>query len=317
MKILFVCSGNSSNKISPIVKAQGDSLLEHKIDLEYFPLIGKGIKGYIKNIFLLRRYLKESKFDLIHAHYGHCGIISHLARTNEKLLVSFMGNDLKGDVNKNNTIKFFSRILVGLNKYFAKYKFDTNIVKSEELKNILPVNTKATILPNGVNLGVFKNQLRDISCNKKIVLFASDPGRPEKNFPLAKAAFDKISKENSNIELLTVYGKTQNELNVFYNKADCLLLTSIHEGSPNVIKEAMACCLPIVTTDVGDVKYILGETPGTFISSYSADDVALKLKSALEFSKPTKGRERIIEMELDSTNVALKLIEIYSATIKK
>jgi len=44
--------------------------------------------------------------------------------------------------------------------------------------------------------------------------------------------------------------------------ADVLLNPSYHEGSPNVVKEAMACGLPVVAADCGDVrKRLAGCTP--------------------------------------------------------
>jgi teichuronic acid biosynthesis glycosyltransferase TuaC len=88
-----------------------------------------------------------------------------------------------------------------------------------------------------------------------------------------------------------------------------VLLTSLWEGSPNVIKEAMACNTPIVSTDVGDVKEIIGKTEGCFITSFDPEDVSDKIKKALEFGKRTTGREDI--KHLESGVVAKRIIAIY------
>ena len=103
----------------------------------------------------------------------------------------------------------------------------------------------------------------------------------------------------------------QEKLNLYYNAVDCLIPTSKYEGSPNVIKEAMACNCPIVSTDVGDVKWVIGETEGCYICSFEPEDVAEKIQKALNFGKRTNGRQRIMDLGLDSGSVAEKLHSLY------
>lgn len=100
-----------------------------------------------------------------------------------------------------------------------------------------------------------------------------------------------------------------------HNAADVVLLTSLWEGSPNAIKEAMACNCPVVSTDVGDVREVIGNTEGCYISSFEPRDVAKKIQMALDFSKRTNGKQSIIELGLDSKTVANKIINIYTKVI--
>ena len=91
-------------------------------------------------------------------------------------------------------------------------------------------------------------------------------------------------------------------------------MTSFSEGSPNVIKEAMACNCPIVSTDVGDVREVFGETEGCYISCPDSFKVAEEIKKALEFAntkRRTNGRQRIIDLGLDSESVAGRIVEVY------
>jgi glycosyltransferase involved in cell wall biosynthesis len=94
-------------------------------------------------------------------------------------------------------------------------------------------------------------------------------------------------------------------------------MTSHREGSPVIIKEAMACGTPIVSVDVGDVKEVLADVDGCFISTYDANNIATHLKQALKYDGKTNGPQSIIEKELSNELVVKKIIEIYNNALKK
>lgn len=319
MKVLFVSSGNAKEGISPIIRNQADSLKKNGIEIEHFPIQGKGIAGYLKNIKPLKDYLKCKNFQIIHAHYGLCGIIAQLIRTKEKLIVSFMGDDLIGSINQKGNYSFMGNFLTSLNKLFIS-SYDYVIVKSQQMAEGLKT-AKLQIIPNGVDLKLFvpidkfdAKQKINFDPEKKIIIFVTNPERPEKNYILAKKSISALNRKD--IVLLPVYNIAQDELKYYYSAADLLLMTSLHEGSPNVIKEAMACNCPIVSTDVGDVSDIIGNTEGCFISSYNPEEIAHLINLALVFSDKngrTDGRQRIIDLQLDSDTVAQKIISIYQS----
>ena len=98
------------------------------------------------------------------------------------------------------------------------------------------------------------------------------------------------------------------------NNVDMLLVTSLKETGPLVVKEAMACNLPVVSTDVGDVKWLFGNEPGYYVTSFDPKVVAEKIKLAVEFKEKyekTNGRERILALGLDSETIAKKIISLY------
>jgi len=306
MKVLFVSSGNSEFGISPIIKNQGESLRKNGIDLDYFTIKGKGIKGYLKNIAILKKYLKTHHYDIIHAHYSFSAMVASLAGA-APLIVSFMGSDVQANI--------FWKLMIRL---FSNVSWCKTIVKSSRMKNDIGISN-VVVIPNGVDLGRFKVIEKDVAKrkigynNKRHIIFVSDPDRYEKNYQLAKSSFDLLKHDN--IELDTIYNIINDLMPYYYCGADLLLLTSLWEGSPNVIKEAMACNLPIVSTDVGDVKEIIGDTEGCFICSYDPKDVAEKIKMALEFGKRTNGRERIKKLDLDSDSIAKKIIIVYEEVV--
>ncbi|MCK4763591.1 MAG: glycosyltransferase family 4 protein [Candidatus Aminicenantes bacterium] len=321
MKVLFVSSTRSAGEISPIIKNQGESLRKEGIEIDYFPIKGRGARGYLQTIPALKRRLREERYDMVHAHYGLCGIAAYLAGGKANLIVSFMGDDLIGNIRQDGSYTFWGKLLVYINKLFARRAYSAIIVKSRQMKEILgavPVNV--SVLPNGVDFDRFfpmdKQEAREklaIETRKRIILFAAAPDRPRKNYKLARSAVELL--KDSSCQLSVVNGLSLEEMNYYYNLADVFVLTAFHEGSPNVIKEAMACNCPVVSTDIGDVKEIIGASEGCYITSFDAVDVSEKLRSALSFGKRTAGREHI--RHLESRVTARRLIKIYEAVLSK
>ncbi|MCD4674408.1 MAG: glycosyltransferase [Desulfobacula sp.] len=306
MKVLFVSSGNSVFGISPIISNQKDSLVGKGLEIQNFLIEGKGISGYLKAVFKLRKYLKNGEFDVIHAHYSFSGFVASLAGC-QPLVVSLMGSDTKRGALMKSVIKSFNSLF-----------WSACIVKSRQMKVDIGI-TKAHIMPNGVDFQKFyevpKEEAREklkYKLSNKYILFASDPVRPEKNFILAESAIHMLKRKD--IEVHYIKNIPNEELVWHYGASDITLLTSIREGSPNVIKEAMACNCPIVATNVGDVKEIIGKTEGCYVTSFDENDVAEKLDLALNFGKKTQGRKGI--ENLRSEIIADKLNTIYQQIIK-
>lgn len=310
MKILFVNSGNAKTGISTIILNQGQSLTQKNIDIEYFKINGKGLLNYIYHIFKLGKYLKKKCFDLIHAHYSLSGITASLARA-KPLVVSLMGSDVKEF--------WWSRLLI---RIFKPLFWSACIVKTKDMADNLKVKN-LQIIPNGVNMEHFVPIERNYAYeklgwipDKKHLLFPASPDRPEKNVQLLYNCLEFIKGKNI-IELHFFEDIPHNQTNLFYNAADLVVMTSLWEGSPNVIKEAMACNCPIVSTDVGDVRWVFGNTDGCYITSYQPEDVAEAILKALCFGKRTTGRERIKQLEIDSESVANKIIAVYNKVLSR
>jgi teichuronic acid biosynthesis glycosyltransferase TuaC len=314
MKILFVSSGNSASGISPIVSNQGHSLVNAGCTVDFFLIKGKGVKGYLGNIKPLKKKIIEGHYDIVHAHYSLSAYVAGLAGA-KPLVVSLMGSDVKGGKSGRAFLKFFSRI----------FNWQALIVKSHDLRQSLGKLKSTYVLPNGVDTARFIPLDRLQCCNKLgwdinniNILFAASPERQEKNFPLTSKAVNRL---NASEIVLHVLGDVPHcELVYWYNAADVVLLSSLWEGSPNVIKEAMACNRPIVATDVGDIRWLSGNEPGHFISGFSSEEFAGKLKLAIDFSREhgfTNGRQRLLDLGLDSATVAGKIMEIYKIAAKE
>lgn len=291
--------------------AQGDSLKKKGITVDFYPVQGKGVIGYLRNITSLKFKIKDFQPDLIHAHYSLSGFLVSLC-TSKPIVVSIMGSFPR------KTLKFYAV------KFFSNYIWQTTIVKSVRTKDQLGLQD-VKVLPNGVDLSVFypmdkwtsRKELGLIQdVNIKYVLFAADSNRVEKNFTLASLAVEALKSEN--VKLLTVSYVEQATLSKYLSAVDVLILTSIKEGSPNIIKEAMACNCPIVTSNVGDVVRTIGNTIGCkIINWYNYLDYRDALSDLLSDNTRTFGRERIIELELDSSLVADSLVSLYNDSISE
>lgn len=322
MKVLFVSSGNSTNAdVAPFIKAQGESLQSLGIDIQYFKILGKGISGYLKAVSKLRKYLKKNPTDIIHAHYTLSGWSAVLTFPRQPVVLSLMGDDAYGEYVGVKKINYFSRFLT-FSTYLIQPFVKAIICKSKYIESFVYLKNKSYIIPNGINLNKIKNSDHDfkdelsLDPQKKHILFLGNTKSRRKNFMLAKSAVNVINSEE--VALLSPYPVSHNQVFKYLNSVDVFVLTSFMEGSPNVIKEAMSCNCPIVSTDVGDVKWILGDTEGCFIAAFDPYDFAKKILLALEFAKNigrTKGKERILELDLNVENVAKKIMIVYKKVL--
>ncbi|WP_294142904.1 glycosyltransferase [uncultured Sanguibacteroides sp.] len=311
MRVLFVCSGNTKEGISPIIKNQANSLEKEGCKIEYYTIKGKGLWGYLKNVLPLRRFFKQNDVDIVHAHYSLSAFAASLAGA-KPLIVSLMGSDVQAGY----CYKFIIRIFAFL------FSWKVIIVKSEDMKEMLGVR-RALVIPNGVDLERFK-PLDKIECqkrlgwniNKKHLLFAANPGRYEKNYSLVESAIDIINDANIQIHFLKNIPNAETPF--WYNAADVVILTSLWEGSPNAIKEAMACCRPIVVTKVGDVEWLLEKENGCFLIDFDISICTRQINEAIAFSQKngkTNGRRRINMLGLDSKSVAEEIECIYKSML--
>jgi glycosyltransferase involved in cell wall biosynthesis len=304
MKVLFVASGNNK-KVSPFVLDQARALESSGIEIDFYLIKGNGIFGYLKNFKSFKKKINSFNPDIIHAHYGLSGLLTVL-QNKVPTIVTFHGSD----INKKKS-RFFSNIAI-------KFSADSIFV-SKNLADM--VNAKnPNIIPCGVDLDVFypMNNLKvrqklNFDIEKKYILFSSFFENSVKNYPLAKEAISLLS--NQTVELLELKGFSRDQVSELMNAVDLVLMTSQTEGSPQFIKEAMACNTPIVSVDVGDVKDIIGTIKGCFIAEYNAQSVANKIGMALNFAKKTTGREYI--NNYDNKTIAKKVIDVYKLVLNE
>lgn len=304
MKVLIVANKNSGS-FSSFVIEQGSSIAYEGAEVEYFGVIGKGWTGYLSCRKKLIKKIEECKPDLIHAHYGLCGLLANLQRK-VPVVTTFHGCDVQSTT----MLRCLSRLAMFLSKY--------NIFVLKSMPNRAGYKKKNySVVSCGVDLSVLKpmdmmeaRKLLNWSTKDIHVLFAGSFDNQVKNPLWAK----KCIALAGNYKLVELKGYKRSEVNLLMNACNLLLVTSIREGSPQVVKEAMACNRPIVSTDVGDVKFVLGETKGCYITSRDEADCVDQIRKAIQFSmkySQTDGRDRIIDLGLDIHEIAKKIICLY------
>jgi glycosyltransferase involved in cell wall biosynthesis len=235
------------------------------------------------------------------------------------VLVSFCGTDLLGG-ETHGVLKRFAVRYGALASRRAAGRAAGIIVKSRNLFHALPREidrSRVWIVPNGVDVSRFRPLDRE-ECRRRLgwdperphVLFPAPPARPEKRFPLAEASVALLNGTSSSAELHALAGVPHEDVPIWINAASVVLLTSSHEGSPNAVKEALACNVPVVSVDVGDVGERIEGIDGCFLAAPTPDDLAEKLERALSRPEPIAGRERMAELSLN--RVAARLRDIYA-----
>lgn len=303
------------------VKGQVDSIRKEgvDVDVEYVNAID-GRMAFPRSAIRIFKHSFLNNFDLIHAHYGTSGIISRL-QWRKPVVVSYLGSDILGNPKSNEYGKTAPSQLVALSGRTSSLFMNAVIVKSRELRNKIPKKDNVFVVPNGVDFNLFRPMDQKVArkelgldLRKKYVFFPSNATWPRKQYSMAVKSVRILQKGGMPVELVTIYGKPQAQIPLYMNACDAMVMTSLWEGSPNVVKESMACNLPVVSVDVGDVAEVIGGCDGCAIVPRQANLIAAQLKNILEPPFRTQGRDHIRHLEIQQ--VARRIIGIYRKVLR-
>jgi teichuronic acid biosynthesis glycosyltransferase TuaC len=287
-----------------------------EVDLMVVNRAERGMGSYFTMGAALRKHIGQFKPDVVHVMYG--GVMAERvtsAVTERPVLVSYCGSDLLGERLSGVLRRIVSECGV-LASHIAAKRAVGIIVKSRNLEAALPVSvnrSKVRIIPNGIDLERF-SPLDQIDCRKKLgwslnkfhVLFPANAGDPVKRPFLAQAAIETANRSGLNAEMHQLRGVPHEEVSVWLNASDVVLLTSLHEGSPNIIKEALACDVPVVSLDVGDVCERINGIDGCHIALPDSRDLSAKLCLVRAKGGRIAGRERVQQISLEQTSLKLR-----------
>lgn len=303
MKVLVVASYNKG-RFAPFIVEQMTAIGTQGNTIEFFGIEGKGLKGYFGNIWELKRRIKDFEPDVIHAHYGLSGLLANMQRK-VPVVTTYHGSD----INNPKALRF-SKICMRLSKF--------NIFVSTKNAERSSLRRDYIVQPCGIDLDNFSERTKQDArealgwdMDGKFVIFAGAFDNHVKNALLAKEAIALLE----DVHLAEMKGYSRKDVANVLFAADALLMTSFTEGSPQVVKEALACGCPVVSVDVGDVKEMTSCVDGCFVSERNAEALALEIRKALAFEGRTKGRERILKLGLTNDIVAKRIVEIYQEIV--
>ncbi len=308
MNILLVHSGNavSDSQKYTFVKEQGDALANLGAHVFYFAVKGKGTKGYLSSLPKLKQIIKDNQIDLVHAHYGFCGALCVLQRT-VPVVITFHNGE---------TLTTKGMIVSSLAARFSAY----NVFVAQHIHDkLLFIPDGYSILPCGIDL----NQLPLIEKRTAVhemglpedrpnILFGGSFSNERKNYPLAKAAIALLPFP---VNLIEMKGFSRSEVNKLLCGCDLFLLPTKSEGSPQVVKEALACNCPIVATGVADIPQLLEGVRNSYTTGFDAWEIASRIELILQNGERSDGRRRISELRLDNPQVAESLLTIYHSVL--
>ena len=342
LNVLIVAS-DKGGCFTPFVEEQITALQARGVEIMRYAVTGTGILGYLKELPKLKRYIRINKPDIIHAHYGLCGLLANLQRS-VPVVTTYHGSDINVP-----SVLRFSKIAIRLSAWnIFVSKRNVSIALSPHSLIASRLKKRCALLPCGINLPEPWSELQNklvgqltlnqwvqsvLKHDAKNILFAGAFDNKVKDPELAKEAIalcnsaigneqwviginDQSPIANRPINLIELKGYNRDQVNALMYNCDMLLMTSKTEGSPQVIKEAMACGCPIVSVDVGDVAERTSGVEGCYVvHTREPNDIADALLKALAFDGKSNGREKIIEMGLSNEQVAQRLIAIYESVL--
>jgi glycosyltransferase involved in cell wall biosynthesis len=304
MRILFVTNRYPTPQTpgdSPCIAQQRAAIekLGHIVDVLFI----HSQKSWFRYLTAVGKLFWSSRrYDVIHAHYGSfCGLVAG-AQMSTPVIVTFRGSDV------------FHKREYRLSRW-AAWRAAQVVVMSREMKERLG-RQDAHVIPYGIDLEQFQprpqaaaRRALGLPENVPLVLFPYDPARTVKRFDLVRAAIDLAVADFPQIDVVAIDSKPYASIPDYMNACDALVLTSDSEGAPVAVREAMACNLPIVSVDVGDVRDVMGDTAGCHLVTREPHDIAAKIGAVIRSRSRTNGRTAMAQMSIDCS--AAQVVRIY------
>ncbi len=277
--------------------------------------------NYFRSPFMMLSALKKLHYDIIHVHHSFCGFIAGFQKRTP-VVWTFHEGEIARDsriIREDAAVKLlaYSRRF----KRFVARRMDAVICVADILKRSLG-RANAYTLPSGIDTDLFsprdRGEARSILGIDKsgyCVLFPSSKTRPEKRFGLAKAAVDGVDAKFGAIKLMCLDNVEHEKVPLYINASNLMLMTSSFEASPVTIREALACNVPVISTDVGDARKMLQGIDGCAVVPPDPEKIADAVVQCLQNFSRVDSRDRMMIYSL--TNTAKRLLDIYDEILER
>lgn len=300
------------------VHSQARSIERAGVDLDVLYVPGyRSSTEYVRGARELSRRSRQRRYDVIHAHYGHCGALARL-QARAPVLLSYCGDDLLGTPAADGSGLTGASVLSARGFAQLSRVLSATITKSEEMERMLPRTSRSRnhVIPNGVDLDRFQPIAKSTARARlswgtasKNLLFVGNPAFPRKNVRLAEAVRDELLQRGVSVQLRVAWEIDPDEITMWMAASDVLLFPSLFEGSPNTVKEAMAMELPIVSAPVGDVPERFRSVEEAFVCERDPATMADAVERALEYERAPMARAAVSELSIE--NVAQRVLSVY------
>jgi teichuronic acid biosynthesis glycosyltransferase TuaC len=321
MRVLYVIPGKAEGCTFIFSRRQIACMESSGVKTRSFFLVSRtSIPILIAEYRRLRREIKSFLPDIIHAQFGTMSAMICACASTRPLVITFRGSDLNPSVDIGPLRSWLGRLLSQLAALRAQY---TICVAAQLKATLWWRQSRAEVIPNGVNLSLFaplpiaeaRSRL-GWKAEERVVLFNAGASAEVKRLDLAEAAVEKARLSVSPIRFEVLRGQVPPEdVPLYMNASDCLLVTSDWEGSPDIIKEALACNLPVVSVDVGDAAERVADVVPSHIVGRSPEVLGRCIAEVLEENRRSNGRDKITH--LSDQSVTERIRDIYDQVIRE
>ena len=311
MKVLYVTNMYPTEK-KPVygifVKEQiADAARYLDVQQDVYLMNGaeKGPKEYLKAVFLVPWKIMRGNYDLIHIHFGLAGLWRLFYNPGLPVFLSLHGADILEAQGKHNQIAITKRLLPKMDRVFTL---------NEEMNAVVSQHTdRYEMLPCSVNVDLFRPTGLEKKHSDKLLLFPGSPSVPVKDFPLFERVLEEVKKRTGEeVTYAPLKNLTRTGVRDLMNRADCLVMTSVSEGSPQAVKEALSCGLPVVSVDVGDVASMLKDVPFCAVTATrDPQSLAAAVVRALEGDRAQIRRAFLDKGTYDHESISHRWADLY------
>jgi glycosyltransferase involved in cell wall biosynthesis len=288
------------------VQQQVESLRREGVDVDVLHVdVKKSKLLYWWSFFPLQKRTLTRRYDLVHAHYVFAGVVAR-SQFRYPVVVTHHGDEAFYGWQAH-LCRLVSRVV------------DRTIVVTEPIKRSIGLES-AVVIPCGVDFDVFKpmdkrrsREQLGLPADKRLVLFVGNYPEHRKRFDIVRDAVELLKAKGMDVDLITAYKQTYDKVPIYMNACDAMALPSEREGSPQVVKEAMACNLPVVSVDVGDVPDVLAGVRNCYVCQREPGPIAEKLASILERCERSDGRAKTARYELGA--IAKRIVLVYEEVV--
>jgi glycosyltransferase involved in cell wall biosynthesis len=315
MRILFVSPGELTGSHLPFVRREAHALRNagHQVDVFGFDNSRYAPAHLVDQVLRLKAEIRRLRPDVVHAQFGKVNALAAAcaAAGLAPLAITFRGTD----INRNTRYSGLRSALGVAASQVAAFFAGGIVCVSGEIRDKVWARRlrRSLVLPTGVDLKAFVPGDRaaararlGLGQDERIVLFNSGRNPAVKDPELAAEAVEDARRRVDNLRLVVLDGSAPpEEIPHYMNAADCLLVTSKTEGSPTVVQEAMACNLPVVSVDVGDVRERLAGVSGCAVVARCPLALGAALAGVLRAPRRSDGREHAAELGVDAITARL------------